>query len=236
MRFGKTRWVLLIGLLAMAAPLFSQEPPPARPKVNLGSFVKEIMILKMEGNQSQLAMWFPFEFFAQANLAEGGKSLADAEREVRFLKPFHVIAVQVALDQDDGSKVYSGEKAVRGRASLRLEQGGELKPLDRVPPLVSASVEAMKKMISAEGDAGSANIHVLIFPATTTDRKPVIDTAKKGKLTLVLKSQGPFKETTFAWRTPFDATTPVAPCSRCKEAVSPKWTYCPWCGMNLEKK
>ncbi len=129
------------------------------------------MLLNMEGDQSQLAMWFPFEFFMQANLAvEGGNSRADAEKELKFLEPFHVILIQASWDQEVGTSVYSNEKEVRGRASLRLEQGEELKPLDRVPPLVSAAVEAMKKRIASEGDAGGANIHVLIFPATTTDR------------------------------------------------------------------
>ncbi len=219
----------------MRRPCFHRNRPPD-PKVDLGSFIKEIMILKMEGDQTQLALWFPFEFFLQANMAESGRTRAQAEKDIAFLQPYHVIAVQISLDQPDGSKVYTGEKSVRGRVSLKSDSGKAIKPLDRVPPLVSASVEAMKKLITAEGDAGSANIHVLVFPATTPDQKSVIDTSKKAKLSLVLKPEGPFALSEFVWHTPFDATTPVPPCSRCKEIVSSKWTFCPWCGMNLEKK
>jgi hypothetical protein len=239
MRSGKTWWILLLVVLAVThlAPsrVLSQEQP-ARPKVDLGSFVKEVMILKLEGDQRQLAMWFPFEFFVQAGMAEGGKSRSEVEKEIGFLKPYHVIMVQTGWDREDGTTVYSDEKEVRGRATLRLDQGKELKPLDRTPPLVSATVEAMKKMIASEGDEGSANMHVLMFPATTPDQKTVIDMSRKGKLTLFLKPAGRFKQTEVVWHTPFDATTPVPPCPKCKESVSPKWSYCPWCGQKLEKK
>jgi hypothetical protein len=76
----------------------------------------------------------------------------------------------------------------------------------------------------------------LLFPTKTKAGKTIIDTSRKGKLTLALKADGTYTETVVSWRTPFDATTPVPPCVRCKELVSAKWSHCPWCGANLERK
>jgi hypothetical protein len=235
MRFGKIGSILVLGVVVITGRAFSQQPMPKPSKVDLGSFVKEIMILNMEGNQRQLAMWFPFEFFVQSVMAEGGKSRADAEKEIGFLKPFQVIVVQSGWERDDGTTAYAGEKEVRARARLRPDQGSELEPLERVPPLVSASVEEMKKLLASDGGAGNASMQVMIFPAEA-NKSPVIDTSKKGKLTFVLKPDGRFQHAQFVWRTPFDATTTVPPCSRCKESVSPKWTFCAWCGLDLEKR
>ncbi len=56
------------------------------------------------------------------------------------------------------------------------------------------------------------------------------------KLMLVFKAHKELKEMSFTWRTPFDATTPAAPCPKCGEFVSPKWIFCPWDGTKLIDK
>jgi hypothetical protein len=193
------------------------------------------MVVKLNSEQSQLAMWLPFEFFLEAGLVEGGKSRAQVENDLAFLKPYHAIFVQSSLDQADGSSLYATEKEVLGRASLMLEDGTELKPLDKIPPLVSATLAAMKAIIRAEGDAGSANLHILLFPSANNN-KPVIDAGKKGKLTLVMKGDKRFRQEVFNWYTPFDAINHGLVCQRCKESISVKWSYCPWCGAAIERK
>src|SRR5262249_42944853 len=150
------------------------------------SFTKEVMVLKVEGDQRELAMWFPFEFFVEANLANSGKTRAQVEKDLTFLKPYHTIIVQCGFDKDDGSSAYASQKVVRARAFLKALDGEEIPPVDKVPPMVSATVEAMKKLMSAEGDEGSAAMHVLLFPAKTKAGKTIIDTSRKGKLTLAL--------------------------------------------------
>jgi hypothetical protein len=122
------------------------------------------------------------------------------------------------------------------RAFLKTGDGEEIPPVDKVPPMVSATVEAMKKLMSAEGDEGSAAMHVLLFPTKTNAGKTIIDTSRKGKLTLALKADGTYNETVVSWRTPFDATTPVPSCAACKEPVSAKWADWAWCGASLENK
>lgn len=124
-------FVALAATWSLTPPVFSQQQPPAMPKVDVGSFIKELMVLKTEGDQHQYqsAIWFPFEFFVEANLAEAGTSRAGVERRLRFLKPYHTIFVQCSLTQDDGSTAYASQRDVSARAVLRLDNGEEIVPL-----------------------------------------------------------------------------------------------------------
>ena len=94
----------------------------------------------------------------------------------------------------------------------------------------------MKKSTAAGMGELGAHMYVLMFPATTGGGKAVIDPSRKARLTLVLKEDSRFKEAVLVWHTPFDATNPVPPCHQCKEQVSAKWSYCPWCGASLERR
>jgi len=212
----------------------AQQPVAAqKSSVDLGGFVKEVMIFKMEDGRSQLVMWLPYDFFAAASMAQTGKTAAAVDEELGFLKPYITMAVQNSTERPDGGSTYLNESEVRARAVLKLADGSEIRPLTVVPPKVSATLSALKTLISAEGDAGSANMHILVFPKDTARGTPIVDTTKKDALTLVLKSDGKFKETSFTWRTPFDAANNVPDCPRCKAAMSSKWSYCPYDGQKL---
>jgi hypothetical protein len=186
--------------------LISQQEAKQKSTVDLSAFVKEIMKLKMEGNRIELAMWLPFKFYVEANLAEGGQTRTAVERDIGFLKPYLTLIVQCSIAQPDGSSLYSSEKEVRARAVLKLADGTEIRPLDKVPPMVSSTAAAMKVMMASEGDPGGANMHVLVFPTKNKQGQSIVDTAQKDKLMLVLKADRKFNETIFTWHTPFDAT------------------------------
>jgi len=186
--------------------LISQQEAKQKSTVDLSAFVKEIMKLKMEGNRIELARWLPFKFYMEANLAEGGQTRTAVERDIGFLKPYLTLIVQCSIAQPDGSSLYSSEKEVRARAVLKLADGTEIRPLDKVPPMVSSTAAAMKVMMASEGDPGGANMHVLVFPTKNKQGQSIVDTAQKDKLMLVLKADRKFNETIFTWHTPFDAT------------------------------
>jgi|GEM_PF-1812762 len=233
-RLGLAALTLLLLLLCLPLPSPSKAArvAPQTPGVDLGAFVKEIMVMDMEADHSQLAMWFPYEFFVASMMAQGAsKSLAEKDSE--FVKPFIILFVQNKTDRPDGSSAYLGEKEVRARAVLRLAGGEEVTPLERMPPMLSAVLAAIKTMVTSEGDAGSANMHIVVFPNSTARGKVIVNSAQRESLTLVLKAGGGFKETAFTWRTPFDAVAGTPPCSRCKAAMSSKWAYCPYDGQKL---
>lgn len=220
-------------LIALPQDLSAQQSVTPHPPVDVGAFTKEIMVMDFRDAQIHLAMWLPYEFFVAATLNEGKTTRAEAERDLSFLKPYITMIVQSSFDQPDGSSVYASEKEIRARAVLRLADGTDALPLDKVPPLVSATLAAMKAVIGSDGGAGNANMHIIVFSGLTKTGEKVVDTSQRAKLTLVLKADARFKERSFTWRTPFDAVTAVPDCPRCKAGVSAKWSYCPYCGQKL---
>lgn len=230
---------LLLAALAAGSP--AQQPTatptthnhPAAKAVDLGSFVKEIMVLKYEAETQHLALWFPFEFFVAAGMADGKTTRAITESEMSFLKPFVTIAVLVNRDLPDGTSVYQKESEVRSRAVLKLEDGTEIAPLAKTPPLLTDALAAMHSIIAQQGGEDRANTFFLVFPNKTRAGRAAVDERQKDKLTLLLKADKNFPHTTFTWRTPFDAVTSVPDCPKCKAGLSSKWTYCPYCGQKL---
>lgn len=221
--------IVIIATVSQHSPA---QQPVKNPAVDLGAFTKEIMAMDFRNGQTHLAMWLPYEFFVAAALTEGKLSKATVEKDLEILTPYVTLFVQNSIQQPNGTSSYADEKEVRARAFLRLADGSEISPLDQVPPSVTAVMSSMKAMMSAEGDAGSANMHILIFPATVRGRK-IVDTSQQDKLTLVLKATQRFKETSFTWRTPFDSIVRVPDCPRCKAGMSAKWSHCPYCGQKL---
>jgi hypothetical protein len=222
----------LFVIAALAQDLRAQQPVK-NSSVDMGAFTKEIMALDFRDGQSHLAMWLPYEFFVAAALSEGTKTRSSVEKDLDFLTPYITVMVQNSIQQPNGSNTYEDEKTVRARAVLLSPDGKEISPLGEVPPMVTATISALKAILTAEGDAGSANMHLLVFPSLTPRGQKIVDTSRKDTLTLMLKANPRFRQTTFTWRTPFDSMVSVPDCLRCKSKVSAKWSYCPYCGQKL---
>lgn len=224
-----TTVVLTVLFTIISLGLTAQTEQP----VDLGAFATEAMLMQIDGDQTQLAMWYPYEFYVEANLQGGDATRESVEKDAAFIKPYLTVIVQCSTDLEDGSSVYVPEKKVRSRAVLKASDGSDIMPLTDPPAMVSAAVAAMKEIMASEGDEGSANLHVLVFPNMDKGGKPLVDATKKGKLKLVLKADGKYKQAEFLWNTPFDAMKSAPPCPKCKEKVSAKWSFCPWCGEKL---
>jgi hypothetical protein len=238
-KIARAALAALLLLTTLPAPLTAQQAAAphahnaAAKPVDLGSFVKEIMVLKIEGETHHLALWFPFEFFVAAGMSEGKSTRASVEGDMNFLKPYVTIAVQVNRDLPDGTSRYQSEGEVRARAVLKLEDGAEIAPLARVPPTLTEALEVMKSVIAQQGGEDRASTYFLVFPNQTKTGKAAVNERQRDKLTLLLKADKTFRETVFTWRTPFDAVTSVPDCPKCKAGLSTKWTYCPYCGQKI---
>ncbi len=238
MKTLKTSLIVSILLCIISLPqttLFAEPEASPKSKVNLGSFATEILKVNIEGALTEFAMWFPYEFFVEASLAEGGTPRTIVEQNMEFLKPYITIVAQANVAQSDGISLYSTEEEIRGRAALIAPDGTEIPPLDDVPPMVGATVVAMKALLASEGDPSGQSTYILVFPNKDKEGRPIIDINKKDKLSLLLKPDGPFQKTVFTWRTPFNALADVPPCPECGEKVLASWSYCAWCGNDLAK-
>ncbi len=225
------RLVLTLLLLLGCSQNLLGQAPHVQHTADLEDFTKEIMIIDFKDGKQYLVMWLPFEYFVSAAMSDATMSKASAESTVRFMKPFITLAVQAGIDQPDGSTIYATEKELAARAVLRMPDGTEERPVERIPPLVLGALAAMKAVITADG--GNANIHFLVFPAVNKKGTPIVDTKRKEELNLILRADPKFKEKFFTWRTPFDSVVGTVTCAKCKAGLSAKWTYCPYCGQKL---
>ena len=148
------------------------------------------------------------------------------------MKSYLIFMVQCSKDRGQ-RHVYASQNEIADRAVLKSDTSGILKPLTSVPDELTGKLEAIK--IALSGSAESANnMHMLVFALKDAEGKSIIDSSKRSKLMLTLKSAGLFDKAEFLWHTPFDAVTDAGFCQKCGEKIKAKWHYCPWCGNKLE--
>ncbi|HEY3378641.1 MAG TPA: hypothetical protein VGL77_14230 [Armatimonadota bacterium] len=211
--------------------LLAQET--TKPAVDVGVFIKELLMTKVDATQGQLALWLPYEFFVESASTMPGAKRGDIEKQFAAIKAYNVIIVECRSTGADG-KFVQGEAGARARAVLKLADGRTLSPITPMPEQIAVPVGEFKQEMAQTLGEDADNFHVLIFPGALPDGKPVVDVAKRGTLSLVLKADKSFSEANFSWRTPFDALTGPHTCARCHETVSGKWFFCPWCGTKIE--
>ncbi|MHB0947137.1 MAG: hypothetical protein ACYC3B_08185 [Sedimentisphaerales bacterium] len=191
----------------------------ARHNINLGEFIKEITAINVKGNQTQSAIWLPFEFNARA---AGGQSADD----VSILKSYLIFMVQCTTDAGSSQT----QEQIKTRAILKNTSSAILRPLAAIPAELSPRLNAIKTAMAAD-----KNMYFLVFDSKDASGKDIIESSKREKLTLVLQPAGLFDRTEFVWRTPFDATTDAGVCPKCSEKIKAMWNYCPWCGTAMTK-
>ena len=79
---NRFRILLLFGILFFVTSVVAvlAQPWQRRNKVDLGAFIKEIVSIKVSGNETQSAIWLPFEFNIEANRTIEGKSREQIEK------------------------------------------------------------------------------------------------------------------------------------------------------------
>lgn len=232
----------LIGVCLCSALAQKEAPQPTAAETAamskqvalVNAMVKELLIVKSDKVQGQLAIWLPYDFFYQSALADSSKSIEENEKQIAAIKDYQVIIVECKSSSLDGT-LMQGEVAIRSRANIKMADGTMINPLEKIPESIVQPVSAIQAAMAGAGEDAN-NMHVLLFPAKTGAGKLLIDTSKREKFSLVLKADKSFSETTFTWRTPFDALNPPQPCTKCHEILSAKWDFCPWCGTKQEEK
>ena len=237
MKNYKLKILLFSGLVFLAAGVAAVAAAKARPrqkrgKVDLGAFIGELVEINILGNQTQSAIWLPFEFYIEANRAQG-KSTVQIEKEMAPLKPYLVFMVQCSIENPGSPAIYESVERLYARAVLKGKDGSETRPLTNIPGKLSARLDAIKSLMSQGPAQSASNMHILVFALNNASGDRIVNTKKRDKLTLVLNDSGAFSRTVFTWRTPFDALSEDVICPRCGETLSAKWYYCPWCGNKL---
>ena len=194
--------------------------------VDLGEFIKEITVINVRDNQTQSAIWLPFEF--NAGVIGGDVKM---QTDISSLKSYLIFMVQCSIDRG-GRQTYASWSQIQNRAFLKGSSSARLKPLAMVPVELSQKLEAIRTAMTDNEDS-AVNMHMLIFDFNDPNGKALVDTTKRDKLALTLEASGSFSRAEFTWHTPFDAVTDAGSCPKCGEKIKAMWHYCPWCGNKL---
>jgi hypothetical protein len=212
--------------VAVVFLLFSVIGWTTKHNVDLGEFIKEITVINVKDNQTQSAIWLPFEFNASVI---GGD--VKTQTDISSLKSYLIFMVQCSVDRG-GRQTYASWSQIQNRAFLKGSSSARLKPLAMVPVELSQKLEAIRTAMTDNEDS-AVNMHMLIFDFNDPNGKALVDTTKRDKLALTLEASGSFSRAEFTWHTPFDAVTDAGFCPKCGEKIKAMWHYCPWCGNKL---
>lgn len=230
MRYGVLLAFGGLACLVMGGVACAQQP--VQPKVDISQFAGELAKYSGDKQQIQFALWLPREFMVEAALAtDPTKTREEVEKDTAVLQPYVTMILQCKVLGADG-RFTQGEQGIRARARLKLDNGDEVLPIETVPADVAAVVQIIRdEMAAALGERGE-DMHIIVFPSVNKD-KPVIEIAKRDRLTLALTADDRFQATTFIWHSPFEALAPNIDCPKCHESLSPQWSFCPWCGEKM---
>lgn len=223
----------LVALCLSACQAFAGEPSKPR---DMNAILKEVMKLAIESKQQALAIWTPYEFYLAAGQMENPQLTdAEGEKELGLLRNYVVLAVQVAVDDDEGRKVGFPESSLRAMARLRFADGKTVRPL--TPQELSPKLAATLGAVRGAMQQGSAQaMEILVFPNKTPEGTPILRATQPGRVTLELENSGLFRATSFTWRTPLDALVEARACTKCQEPTSAAWAFCPYCGQSVTRK
>ena len=218
--------------LALLAPCVRADEKSAEQKVNVGAMVTDMMKMQINGDQQQLIMWMPFEFFVACGTAQGD-SWEAASKAMEGFKAYHVVCVMRQVTNADGTSSYATADQMASSVVLRGPNGEEVQSISKVPPKVSSMAAVMRQAMSQQGGAQADNMRLLSFPRQINGKD--FGTAdEKGKFTIELKQVDRFDALTVTYHTPFDALKPQHECPKCHEMVSAKWNFCAYCGEKQE--
>jgi len=221
--------LIILAIMAAAIGLVQAEgnsPVKTQPRpVDPGKFMTEMMKMSMSDNVNQITVWLPFEFWVRVGMMKTGGNRALAEQMFAAVRPYIVLFVRRKATSADGSKINVTAEQVETSTVLVGADGTEVKCLKELPADVRTIASSMKASLEKKG-----KMHLLVFRNANEKGKPLVNEAQRGKLTVLLKPVADFPQMKVTYRTPFDAAVAKKQCAKCKDEVSVKWTYCPWCG------
>jgi len=233
--FGVMAVLMMTFLLVPQSNLLAGGTPAQGPasKVDFNAVLKEIMHAEIKDNQQTMAFWLPAEFFISMEEGQVGREIA--EKNYGFLRKYLVFIVGQQLEEDDGTKIPAKKSDLLKRISLKMNNGEKFALVDNIPPKLSELLEQTRRNITANGGSMGKISSIFIFSSISDGWKTSFDIRNKNSLILSLKEGNGFKSNHFVWKTPLDSFQPAPPCKKCGEAVSAKWSFCPWCGTKIEE-
>ncbi|MGE5295586.1 MAG: zinc ribbon domain-containing protein [Solirubrobacterales bacterium] len=176
-----------------------------------------------------MVWWIPSEFWAASFSRSKEMSASQAERFLKVVQPYVIIAAFEGTIGIFGAVDYKPEERIRADIRLVDAEGTEYKP--RADAEINADLKnllsIMKPIIANMLGPLGQNLHFFVFPAETEAGARIIKPTEKGHFQVKLG------EKEYKWRLPLDSLLPGKVCPNCSEACKGSWSFCPWCGTKL---
>jgi hypothetical protein len=206
--------------------------PTKRPaRFDFGPLLDETRKFTIHYDKVQSVVWMTQLLLTQAELNRGDLDQEATLKRLDVLKPYLVFFVNRKPIRSTDLNEQASEDEIKANAWLVAKDGSHVRPLDQIPAETAALLDPMQAVIKKSSP--SMRVVTILFPNQDAKGRPLVDELVRDKLTVVLGVTNDYPEATFVYHTPLDGASPPMTCPGCKEQVSPKWGYCPWCGKAL---
>lgn len=195
-------------------------------KVDISDFIKEIQVIKKEGDNYKMVWWIPNEYW---KVALRGTDVAPAEFINQVIDIFEGYILIGTLHTEINA--FGGMKPKATKIQLKDKKGNIYDVIDE-SELPSEYVEMLKTlkpaMANTLGNLGK-QMRFHVFKKSGKDGKPIAHPTQAGEFTVLFN-----KENKFTFKLPLACLVEEKVCPEDGELLNGNWEYCPWHGKKLK--
>lgn len=216
--------VLALGL-ALATPQSRASPETEM----IADLLKETQFQGGDGATQRLVWWSPTDFWVLTARQAPGASELQIQQVAKLLDRYVMVAVMEGTIGPLGGMTFTAEDALRGSVRLIDGQGRAVETLeaDAIDSDTQNFLAMMKPMLSKMLGPFGANVHFVLFPATTKSGARYADPRSESIFHVELSGER------FTYRLPLGALLPRKVCPKDGERLNGAWKYCPRHGVEL---
>jgi hypothetical protein len=224
---SRRAWWVLATLLLIAPAAEAADP-------DLGTLLKDLMVIKHVESRWTLSIWLPPESLRVMMAASGQMTPAGIDHFMKDVERYQVVAVAVRDDEDSGKSdsppadVSMKADVIRKTVTIEDQKGNQIRPLDDsvLPPFMVGFLGAMRPSFEKAG--GFSGMVILAFPAKTTDGRQVAVATQDGALVVHVGS------TMLRYRTPLGSLLPPVVDPKTGESFPGSFHFNPYTGDKLQ--
>lgn len=211
----------------LLASLFISTVHAQKSKIN--ALTEETQLLSNNDDKMRIVWWIPNEFWLTAFEGEDSMSPEQVEQFIAIFDNYSVFAVADGDISDFGSVTYQSIEAVFNSIYV-FKDGKEHHPLtdQEINADVRVVLGMLKPVLSNMLGNMGENIHFILFEGYSGKNKRFIEPLEDDDFLVFLGGEK------FEFNLPIGALMPSKTCSKHPEEMRGSWSYCPFCGSELE--
>ncbi|MGH1384700.1 hypothetical protein [Kordia sp.] len=195
-------------------------------QVNISDLIKEVQIIKKDGDNFKMVWWIPNEYW---RVAIQGTSVASSGYVDQVFDAFEGYILIGTLHTEINA--FGGMKPKPTKIQLKDKKGNIYDAVDEneLPSEYSKMLATLKpSMASTMGDFGK-QMKFHVFKETGKNGKLIASATGTGEFTVLFN-----KENKFTYKLPLACLVEEKVCPTDGELLNANWIFCPWHGKKLK--